>query len=198
MRASSQARSASHTVNHGRYLLLEWPAARPIPRAPPMPFDAEGRPPSPPDHTPTGTYHLSGKARVRRSAPSGGCRLAVSPTSGSPGRRHPTIGFDGQRSCDSDDPRDRFDTSSPRWGLATLPGPPGGSGGNLGFRTWGLRYCGGPPPPLPFCGGVPKPGGGGPVNFLFRWIGWPPPVLGDPPWKRGPPAPSPPPKKPSF
>jgi hypothetical protein len=26
---NSQARRASHTVNHGRYLLIEWPAARP-------------------------------------------------------------------------------------------------------------------------------------------------------------------------
>jgi hypothetical protein len=29
----------------------------------PMPFDAEDRPPSPPDYTPPGTYHLSPRCR---------------------------------------------------------------------------------------------------------------------------------------
>jgi hypothetical protein len=47
---SSQARRASHTVNHGRYLRsIGRPRGR-NPRAPTPPFDAEDRPPSPPSH----------------------------------------------------------------------------------------------------------------------------------------------------
>ena len=64
----SQARRASHTVEHGRYLRsIGRPRGR-NPRAPMTPFDAEDRPPSPPHHA---DWHINifrrpGQPGVRR------------------------------------------------------------------------------------------------------------------------------------